>query len=60
MNGSNGIFVSPVFMIILICLMIVFITGISILIIMYKKLNQRYLDFMGKLGEGNKIEKVLI
>lgn len=59
MEGSNGILVRPVFMIVISCLMIVFIVIVSVLILQYKKLNKRYIDFMGKLGEGDKVEKIL-
>jgi len=42
-----------------IILIIIFSVSIIILAKLYKKLNDRYVAFMGKLGEGDKIEKIL-
>lgn len=58
-----GIFQNPVFLTIAfcinVCLMIIFLVVILIVGKAYKQLNTRYTDFMSKLGEGDKVERIL-
>jgi len=59
----NSLFENPVFLIvifsIIFLLMIAFIIIIFIIGKAYKQLNDRYVEFMSKLGEGDKVEKIL-
>ena len=54
---------NPIFIIVILSinflLMIAFLIVTFIIGKAYKQLNTRYVDFMGKLGEGNKVEKIL-
>lgn len=51
--------INNILLIINIILIIVFCVSIVILAKLYKKLNDRYVNFMSKLGEGDKVEKIL-
>jgi len=59
----GNIFENPVFLIvifsIIFLLMVVFLVVIFIIGKAYKQLNSRYTEFMSKLGEGDKVEKIL-
>lgn len=59
----DSIFQNPVFLTVVLSinflLMLIFLVVIFIIGKAYKQLNTRYVDFMSKLGEGNKVEKIL-
>jgi len=63
MSFLNNIFENPVVLIVIFSIiffiMIAFLVIIFIIGKAYKQLNNRYMDFMSKLGEGNKVEKIL-
>ena len=59
----GNLFQNPIFLMVVLSinflLMIIFLVVMLIIGKAYKQLNSRYLDFMSKLGEGNKVEKIL-
>ncbi len=59
----DNIFQNPIFLTVILSinflLMIIFLIVMFIIGKAYKQLNTRYVEFMSKLGEGNKIEKIL-
>jgi len=59
----DNILQNPVFVIAILCvsflLMITFLIITFIIGKAYKQLNTRYVEFMSKLGEGDKVEKIL-
>lgn len=63
MNVLGSLFQNPTFLVVV--LIINFLLMISFLVITfiigkaYKQLNERYVEFMSKLGEGNKVEEIL-
>lgn len=60
MNGSNFMTLNLVFMIVISLLVVGLLVTTIFLIIAYKRLNERYISFMSKLGEGDKVEKILL
>ncbi len=63
MESMNGIIQNPIFLIVIFSinfiLMITFAVITFIVGKAYKQLNNRYTEFMSKLGEGDKVEKIL-
>lgn len=59
MNTSNFMTLNLVLMIIISFLVIALLVTTILLIIAYRRLNTRYINFMSKLGEGDKVEKIL-
>lgn len=51
--------VNNILFVINIILIIIFSVSIIVLAKLYKKLNDRYVNFMSKLGEGDKVERIL-
>jgi len=59
MELESVITINNILLVINIILIIIFGASIVILVKLYKKLNDRYVNFMSKLGEGDKVEKIL-
>lgn len=58
--GALSVLISnSIFMLIIFLLVIALLITTIFLIVLYNRLNARYIDFMGKLGEGDKVEKIL-
>ena len=60
MELEDIVAINNILFVINIILIIIFSVSIIVLIKLYKKLNDRYINFMSKLGEGDKVEKILV
>ena len=63
MEGLRELIQNPIFLITVFCINFIFMITFCIITFIvgkaYKQLNNRYTEFMSKLGEGDKVEKIL-